>query len=380
MSFRVKEKGRLLAINFGGIGDEILFQPTLKTIRETLPDWSITLMLEPRSASFGDLTDLIDNTITFDIKKRPLLTSDLMDLLFTIRNGGFDMVLSSGSSPMVSALLYLSGVPVRIGYASNMLSQLTLNKACPLNQSIYAGQMYHSLANGLKELVKTESTFAGTTNGGGSSLNENSETLYLPKIKTESASREAMAKVLARAGLDDRLEAKASRKNFVVLVHPGTSRLAQEKGIYKTWPAENWSLLAERILKEKTAGNGKEIKLVLCGGPDDKEIIEAIETKMNNLQVVSTYGQTKSLMDLAALIELSDLFICVDSAPMHVAVGLGSELVALFGPTNPALLLPQAPEFAYVWDNKDNDRSMFDRKGVNLDPDIVFDTVKKKLS
>ena len=84
MSFRVKEKGRLLAINFGGIGDEILFQPTLKTIRETLPDWSITLMLEPRSASFGDLTDLIDNTITFDIKKRPLLTSDLMDLLFTI--------------------------------------------------------------------------------------------------------------------------------------------------------------------------------------------------------------------------------------------------------------------------------------------------------
>ena len=286
MSFRVKEKGRLLAINFGGIGDEILFQPTLKTIRETLPDWSITLMLEPRSASFGDLTDLIDNTITFDIKKRPLLTSDLMDLLFTIRNGGFDMVLSSGSSPMVSALLYLSGVPVRIGYASNMLSQLTLNKACPLNQSIYAGQMYHSLANGLKELVKAESTFAGTTNGGGSSLNENSETLYLPKIKTESASREAMAKVLARAGLDDRLEAKASRKNFVVLVHPGTSRLAQEKGIYKTWPAENWSLLAERILKEKTAGNGKAIKLVLCGGPDDKEIIEAIETKMNNLQVV----------------------------------------------------------------------------------------------
>lgn len=383
MTSHVKEKGRLLAINFGGIGDEILFQPTLRTIREALPEWSITLLLEPRSSSFSELTDLIDNTITFDIKKKPLLTSDLMDLLFTIRNGGYDLVLSSGSSTMVSALLYLSGVPVRVGYGSNTLSTFLLNKACPLDQTVYAGEMYHSLATGLCQLV--ESGDGGKNKNGDGSKWCGQESNFIPEIKCDLEAEQRMNTALAERGIDDRQKEKNARKYHMVLIHPGTSKLAHQKGIIKTWSADNWSRLAQSILDRKNTNDGKEIKVVLCGGPDDSEIIEEIESKMKELPVLSAYGCTRSLKDLAALIHLSDLFICVDSAPMHVAVGLNKDLVALFGPTNPALLLPRSDKFSYVWDNPDPDqappaRSMFDGKGVNLDPHTVFDTVKKKLS
>jgi len=98
---------KLLAINFGGIGDEILFLPTIKTIREAHPDWHITLLLEPRSKGVSELTDVFDEVLTFDIKKRPLLSSDLIELLGILREGGYDRVISSGSSPLVSMLLFL---------------------------------------------------------------------------------------------------------------------------------------------------------------------------------------------------------------------------------------------------------------------------------
>src|SRR5262250_2338797 len=115
-------RSRLLAINFGGIGDEILFLPALESIRAAHPEWHITLLLEPRSQSVAQVTDLIDSTISFDIKKQPLFLADLLDLLGLLRDGAYDFVLSSGSSPLVSMLLFLSGIPVRVGYHASFLS------------------------------------------------------------------------------------------------------------------------------------------------------------------------------------------------------------------------------------------------------------------
>ena len=51
----------ILAINFGGIGDEIFFLPTLISLKKEYPNSKITLALEPRSKSVKDLTDIIDH-------------------------------------------------------------------------------------------------------------------------------------------------------------------------------------------------------------------------------------------------------------------------------------------------------------------------------
>ena len=58
----------ILLVNFGGIGDEILFLPTIQTIKEEFKDAKITLALEPRSASIQHLTNIIDGIIPVDIK------------------------------------------------------------------------------------------------------------------------------------------------------------------------------------------------------------------------------------------------------------------------------------------------------------------------
>ena len=54
----------ILFINYGGIGDEILFLPTIRSMKEKYPDSKITLALEPRSKAIKDLTNIIDDIIT----------------------------------------------------------------------------------------------------------------------------------------------------------------------------------------------------------------------------------------------------------------------------------------------------------------------------
>jgi ADP-heptose:LPS heptosyltransferase len=121
------------------------------------------------------------------------------------------------------------------------------------------------------------------------------------------------------------------------------------------------------------------IRIVLAGGPDDREAIQELLANKGSLPIISTFGETKSLADLAALIHLADAIVCVDSAPMHVAVGLRKPVVALFGPTNPNLLIPLAKPFTHLWDERDGKRQFFDGLGVNIEPERVFDKLMATL-
>jgi len=56
---------KILLINFGGIGDEILFLPVIDALKKQYPEAEITLCLEKRSSAFIFLTDLIYATKIF---------------------------------------------------------------------------------------------------------------------------------------------------------------------------------------------------------------------------------------------------------------------------------------------------------------------------
>lgn len=343
---RLHKTNKVLAINFGGIGDEVLFLPALKTLREAYPDAHITLMLEPRSESIEQITDLIDATTTFDIKKRPLLIGDLVEVVARIRDGGYELVLSSGSSPMVSILLFLGGSDWRIGYDSGPLSRLLLTHPVPLNRDQYAADMYHDLS-----LVLTDGK-------------EKPPAQSIPKVVVPLDSMQRMQEFLTSNNIvfDTKL-----RK---VLLHPGTSRLAIEKGIIKTWAIENWIALIDKLSADGS------IQPILAGGPDDTEIIAAITKDLPpNSRLISSAGKTKSLADLAALTKVCDLLVCVDSAPMHIGVGLKKRMVAMFGPTDAKKLLPDDPRFkaliARAFDGT--------TPGVQLSPDVVFQAVMDQL-
>ena len=283
------ENKRILAINFGGIGDEIFFLPTLISLKKEFPNSHITLALEPRSKSIIDLTDVIDETLLIDPKGKDKYYQ-MFKLLLHPRSGKYDIVISSGGNKLISLLLFLSGIKTRCGYNTGKLSKFLLTNAVKLNKNQYACAMYHDLIRDLTE-YNTE----------------------LPQIN---------------------INKKESVANSV-LIHPGVSKLSIQKNCIKTIPPKTWAKVIDLLVAE-----GKRVMLI--GGPDDKECIETILENVRTQNFENLYGTTKNLKDLAELISSSEKFLCSDSAPLHIAVALGIKTYVIFGPTDDNTLIPKS--------------------------------------
>lgn len=277
----------ILAINFGGIGDEIFFLPALISLKKEYPEAKITLALEPRSKSVRDLTNIIDNLFLIDVKGKNKYF-ELLKLVYLARRGNFDMVISSGGNKLISILLFMTGIKRRYGYYTGSLSEKLLTKAVPLNKNQYACAMYHDLVTPITE-HKT----------------------YLPEIDVNEQEKIPNS----------------------VLIHPGVSKMSIQKGMIKTITAEVWAETIDLLVKK-----GKHV--MLAGGPDDAEVIETI--RKNTTGFEDYYGKTKSLKDLAVLIGKAEQFICSDSAPLHAGVAMKTRTYVIFGPTDDKKLIPQS--------------------------------------
>lgn len=278
---------RILTINFGGLGDEILFLPTLISLKKEFPDSKIDLALEPRSKSIKQLTDVVDEIITVDIKGKNKYSEILKFIAKVFKK--YDIVISSGANPMISIIEALTFIPERYGYNSGFLSKLLLTKAITLNKNQYAGQMYHDL---ISEVTDYET--------------------YFPEIVVEK---------------------KEKIKNSV-LIHPGVSLMSLKKGCIKSIQPSEWAELIDRL-----SAYGKHV--ILAGGPDDEDCIKNIEKFSKTHNYDNYYGKTKNIKDLAELISSAEKFVCSDSAPLHIAVALGVKTYPFFGSTDDKKLVPQ---------------------------------------
>ena len=276
-------------MNFGGIGDEILFLPSILSAKKQFPEAEITLALEERSKGITDLTDVVDKTLYANIKRKEKFI-ELFKLLFKIWCGKYDMVISSGSNKFISIFLFLTFIKKRYGYDTGFLSRLILTKAVKLNKNQYAVNMYHDLVTPITD-IKTE----------------------LPILSIE----------------------KKPVQKGTVLIHPGVSKISIQKGMIKTITPHDWAKVVEGLYE-----SGK-CKVLLIGGPDDKECIDTIVKEVSPEKFENLYGSTKNLKELAELISSADKFLCSDSAPLHIAVALDVKTYVIFGSTDDKKLIPQ---------------------------------------
>lgn len=305
----MKKINKILAVNFGGIGDEILFLPALISLKKEFPNADITLALEPRSKSVKDLTDTINDLILVDIKNKNKYI-ELIKFILKARKEKFDMAITAGGNKFMSIILWLTGIKKRYGYDCGLLSRILLTKAVSLNKQQYAAKMYHDLVSPITSNI-TE----------------------LPKINVKEQEKIPNS----------------------VLIHPGVSKMSIQKGMVKTVPAEVWAKTIDLL-----TSSGR--KVILAGGPDDEECIETILKTVTTDNFDNAYGKTKNLKELAELIGKAEIFLCSDSAPLHVAVSMGTKTFAVFGPTDDKKLIPpnvvaikakdQCPLKPCLWDKR----------------------------
>ncbi len=97
------------------------------------------------------------------------------------------------------------------------------------------------------------------------------------------------------------------------------------------WPTKNWTAAGFAAVADLLAA--RALPAVFTGAPADRTALDAIaaamQTPMRRLD-----GRT-SLKTLAALYRRARVVLATDTGPMHLAVAVGTPVVALFGPTDP---------------------------------------------
>lgn len=291
---------RILALVPGGIGDQILFFPTLDDLKAAYPDAEIDVVVEPRAKAAYRVCKSVHDTILFDFKGSNSL-ADWGNLLGTIRDREYDIALSLGQRSPISFVLWLTGIPIRVGYGGSAAAEFFLTRTVPLNPNQYAAQMYHDLLKGLDLNTPTPEL-----------------SVSVPTRDLEWADAERKRLGLQGGGY--------------VMIHPGASALSRKKGIDKIYPAESWKIIIQDFQKRQP-----DLPIVLLQGTEDAEIVSKIVELCPTVKVTipETIGQA------VAMIAGATLMLCTDSAPMHLAIAAQTYTLALFGATDPDKLLPK---------------------------------------
>jgi heptosyltransferase-2 len=102
----------------------------------------------------------------------------------------------------------------------------------------------------------------------------------------------------------------------------------------KRWPAERFAAVADALAAEG-------FRIVLCGGPGDRDAFAAFRAATR--AKIAADLSFLPLDGLAAAIARVQLLIACDSGPVHLATAVGTPVLALFGPTSTARWGPPAP-------------------------------------
>ncbi|MDB9517828.1 glycosyltransferase family 9 protein [Roseofilum reptotaenium CS-1145] len=293
---------KVVALVPGGIGDQILFFPTLDRLKQSYPKAEIDVIVEPRSKGAYRVSQSVNDVFAFDFKDRNS-PADWGNLLGILRDREYEIALSLGQRWTVGLLLWLTGIPTRISYQGP--GSMFLSNPIPLKTEQYAAHMYYDLLQGL-----------GIT----SPCPELS--INVPKKDIEWAEKQQQDLGIGEGGY--------------LLIHGGSSQLAQTKGIDKIYPVAKWQEIVQTLNQQQP-----DLPIVVLKGPEDEALVNQLLQGNPNLKVTSPPDIGK----LAAMIANANLMLCTDSAPMHLSVAVKTFTIALFGPTEPKKLLPASDKY-----------------------------------
>jgi len=137
---------RILALVPGGTGNQLLFFPTLDTLKQQYPNAEIDVVVEPRAIATYRISQSVNRVLKVDFSDRNSL-ADFGNLLGTIRDREYDAAILSKPSFSINTLLWLSGIPKRISFAG--AGEFLLTDVIPVDPEEYIAVQNHNLLIGL---------------------------------------------------------------------------------------------------------------------------------------------------------------------------------------------------------------------------------------
>ena len=290
----------ILIVKLSAIGDVVHTLPSLAALRKLYPEANITWAIEDASSDLISDHPYLDRVIVShrkqwinDLKegriRKPI--REIRSFIDDLKEQPYDLVIDLHGLIKSAVLVLLSSGKRKLGYDSMQeLSGLFLNEKIPENMHKHAIDRYLDFLRYLGADAK--------------------EPEYLIPIGEENINR--VEELLQRNDID--------KKDSFVAVSPVALWDT------KLWADEKFAGLCDRIAEEL------KVSVIFTGTEHDK--LEHIQSRMKAPSL--NMGGKTTLRDLAYLYQRSALLITTDSGPMHLAVAMGTPVIALFGPTDPS--------------------------------------------
>ncbi len=276
----LKNIKRILVIRPGGIGDAILFYPLLHHLKKKFPRSELHILAEKRNHGVLDANRIADRVYLYD----SFLTADLIKVMLS----HYDLVIDTEQYHNLSAVVtFLTGAKFRCGFDTGPRGQLFTHRV-PYNQQIYE---VYSFLNLFSLLTGEEAIF-----------DENAP--FYPV--------EEQFLIWAK----EQLKKFDSRKIAILCAGATVPE--------RRWGAKKYSELAEWLIS-------KDFNVVLIGAPGERADSLEIEQGVAQERILNLVGKT-SIPHAAAIVSLADIYVSSDTGILHVAYGVGTPTVHLFGP------------------------------------------------
>jgi heptosyltransferase-2 len=275
---------RVLLVRFSSIGDILLTTPLVRALRRRHPDAELIYVtkraMAPLVADNPHLTQVIalepaEPVAQFARRLRVLQPTHGLDLHGSLRSAALRLLVRCRWS----------------GYAKRKFARTALVAA---KLDLYRGRV--PVAERYFEAARRLDVRPSEAGGG-------------PEFCISAAARERVGRWLAERGLDEGSAPLAA-------LAPGAAHAT------KRWPIAHWQALSERL---RAAG----YRLVVLGGPEDR----GVARQLGPPPLAESAAGEFTLQETGACLARAKVLVSGDTGVMHMATGVGTPVVALFGPT-----------------------------------------------
>lgn len=282
-----KEFSRILIVRTDRIGDAVLSTPVIEAMRRASPSAHIAVMVRAYAKDVIENNPYLNEVIIYNKKDVEAGPWGLFRAAGEIRRKKFDLALILHPANNVHLLAFLAGIPRRVGYDVKMGSLLT--DRIPHTKQLGEKHEVEYVLDLVRHLGITPAHSG-------------------PYAPLNPASEKWADELFRNEGL--------LPGDKVVALHPGTSCSS------KMWPQERFAKAADELSRRKG------FKVIVLGGPDEKEITGKVIGAMRSPAIDLT---GISVSQDVSILKRCHLLLTTDCGTMHIAAALGIPLVVVFG-------------------------------------------------
>ncbi len=298
---RYKDIERILVKGTNWVGDTIISFPAVNALRRHFPKARISVLTKSRLAELWKANPSVDEVIPYDMPSGAGRILGELQIARLIKQKAIDLAVIFPRSFSSALMVFLGGVPRRIGYKAEGRGLLLTERIDCAVELLRKHRMYYYL-----HLIEPLGNYPSPP--------------LFPSLSLNGTQEMWAEAFLSRHRLKGRL---------LIGLNPGATY-----GEAKCWPPERFAELGRRLIQDNRAS----ILIFGSSRPQEKALNAAIAGGIGE-GCLNLSGET-SLLQLAALLRHCRLLVTNDTGTMHVAAAVGTRVIAIFGPTDPRTTSP----------------------------------------